>query len=55
MLAIGLITNWMGMQVAGKVQIAVVISIIAVLVFSFATALPAWKARISRHLFPMAG
>lgn len=40
MLAIGLITNWMGMQVAGKVQIAVVIAIIAVLVFSFATALP---------------
>ncbi|QSF42559.1 APC family permease [Paenibacillus tianjinensis] len=40
MLAIGLITNWIGMQVAGKVQIAVVIAIIAVLVFSFAAALP---------------
>ncbi|MEK4058611.1 MULTISPECIES: APC family permease [Paenibacillus] len=49
MLAIGLITNWMGMQVAGKVQIAVVISIIAVLVFSFATALPRME---STHFTP---
>lgn len=40
MLAIGLVTNWIGMQVAGKVQIAVVIAIISVLVFSFAAALP---------------
>jgi len=40
MLAVGLITNWIGMQLAGKVQIAVVIAIVAVLVFSFATALP---------------
>lgn len=49
MLAIGLITNWMGMQVAGKVQIAVVIAIIAVLVFSFATALPRME---STHFTP---
>ncbi|WP_342561199.1 amino acid permease [Paenibacillus sp. FSL R7-0345] len=40
MLAVGLITNWIGMQVAGKVQIAVVIAIVSVLVFSFAAALP---------------
>lgn len=40
MLAIGLITNWIGMQLAGKIQIAVVIAIVAVLVFTFATALP---------------
>ncbi|AIQ18681.1 amino acid permease [Paenibacillus sp. FSL H7-0357] len=49
MLAIGLITNWMGMQVAGKVQIAVVIAIITVLVFSFATALPRME---STHFTP---
>jgi amino acid efflux transporter len=49
MLAIGLITNWMGMQVAGKVQIAVVIAIIAVLVFSFATSLPRME---SMHFTP---
>lgn len=29
-----------GMQLAGKIQIVVVISIVAVLVFSFATAVP---------------
>lgn len=40
MLVTGLVTNWLGMKVAGKVQIAVVIAIIAVLVFSFAAALP---------------
>lgn len=40
MLAIGLVTNWIGMQLAGKVQVAVVIAIVAVLVFSFAAALP---------------
>ncbi|KGE17219.1 APC family permease [Paenibacillus wynnii] len=40
MLAIGLVTNWVGMQLAGKIQIAVVIAIVAVLVFSFAAALP---------------
>ncbi|MFF2911351.1 APC family permease [Paenibacillus sp. NPDC057934] len=40
MLAIGLITNWIGMQLAGKIQVAVVIAIVAVLVFSFAAALP---------------
>ncbi|WP_238651667.1 APC family permease [Paenibacillus piscarius] len=40
MLVIGLVTNWLGMKVAGKVQIAVVIAIVAVLVFSFAAALP---------------
>lgn len=45
MLAVGLITNWIGMQVAGKVQIAVVIAIVSVLVFSFATALPRMEAR----------
>lgn len=44
MLGIGLVTNWIGMQVAGKVQIAVVIAIIAVLVFSFAAALPRMEA-----------
>ncbi|WP_379127049.1 APC family permease [Paenibacillus sp. sgz500958] len=44
MLAIGLITNWIGMQLAGKVQIAVVIAIVAVLVFSFAAALPRMEA-----------
>ncbi len=49
MLAIGLITNWIGMQVAGKVQIAVVIAIIAVLVFSFAAALPRME---SSHFTP---
>lgn len=40
MLVTGLVTNWLGMKVAGKVQIAVVIAIVAVLVFSFAAALP---------------
>lgn len=45
MLAVGLLTNWIGMQVAGKVQIAVVIAIVAVLVFSFATALPHMEAQ----------
>ncbi|MEK5397320.1 APC family permease [Paenibacillus sp. FSL K6-2859] len=51
MLAIGLITNWIGMQVAGKVQIAVVIAIVAVLVFSFATALPRMEVE---HFTPFA-
>ncbi|OKP90026.1 amino acid permease [Paenibacillus sp. P3E] len=51
MLGIGLVTNWIGMQVAGKVQIAVVIAIVAVLVFSFAAAIP----RIERvHFTPFA-
>lgn len=49
MLAIGLATNWVGMQLAGKVQIAVVIAIIAVLVFSFAAALPRME---SAHFSP---
>ncbi|MCL6604742.1 MAG: amino acid permease [Paenibacillus sp.] len=49
MLAIGLVTNWVGMQLAGKVQIAVVIAIIAVLVFSFAAALPRME---SAHFSP---
>ncbi|CAH1192436.1 L-methionine/branched-chain amino acid exporter YjeH [Paenibacillus auburnensis] len=49
MLAIGLVTNWIGMQVAGKVQIAVVIAIISVLVFSFAAALPRME---SAHFTP---
>ncbi|WP_341347760.1 amino acid permease [Paenibacillus sp. FSL H3-0469] len=50
-LVIGLLTNWIGMQVAGKVQIAVVIAIVAVLVFSFAAALP----RMERaHFTPFA-
>ena len=40
MLAIGLLTNWIGMQLAGKVQIAVVIAIVGVLIFSFAAAMP---------------
>ncbi|WP_042198653.1 APC family permease [Paenibacillus camerounensis] len=49
MLAAGLITNWIGMQVAGKVQIAVVIAIVSVLVFSFAAALPRME---STHFTP---
>ncbi|AIQ47529.1 amino acid permease [Paenibacillus sp. FSL R7-0273] len=49
MLAAGLITNWIGMQVAGKVQIAVVIAIVSVLVFSFAAALPRME---SSHFTP---
>ncbi|WP_150271619.1 amino acid permease [Paenibacillus tepidiphilus] len=40
MLAAGLIVNWVGMKVAGKVQIAVVLAIIAVLVFAVSAALP---------------
>lgn len=40
MLAIGLIINIVGMQVAGKVQIGVVIAIVAVLVMAFLLALP---------------
>ncbi|MBW4080498.1 APC family permease [Paenibacillus sp. S150] len=44
MLGVGLVTNWIGMQMAGKVQIAVVIAIVAVLVFSFAAALPRMEA-----------
>lgn len=51
MLMIGLLTNWIGMQVAGKVQIAVVIAIIAVLVFSFAAALPGMERA---HFTPFA-
>jgi amino acid efflux transporter len=51
MLAIGLTMNWIGMQVAGKVQIAVVIAIVAVLVFSFATALPRMEVQ---HFTPFA-
>ncbi|KAA9006576.1 amino acid permease [Paenibacillus spiritus] len=39
-LAAGLGMNIIGMQLAGKVQIAVVIAIVAVLVFAFAAALP---------------
>ncbi|MEK4851873.1 amino acid permease [Paenibacillus sp. FSL H7-0756] len=51
MLVIGLLTNWIGMQVAGKVQIAVVIAIVAVLVFSFAAALPGMERA---HFTPFA-
>lgn len=40
MLLVGLITNWFGMQLAGKIQIAVVISIIAVLTFAIIAAAP---------------
>ncbi|OBA05853.1 amino acid permease [Paenibacillus polymyxa] len=43
MLAVGLIINWIGMKVAGRIQIAVVIAIIAVLVFAIAAALPQMK------------
>ncbi|WP_017811432.1 APC family permease [Paenibacillus shenyangensis] len=39
-LAVGLVTNWIGMQLAGRLQIAVVLSIIAVLVFAIAAAMP---------------
>lgn len=51
MLTIGLLTNWIGMQLAGKIQIAVVVAIVAVLVFSFATALPSMEAK---HFTPFA-
>ncbi|WP_151736358.1 amino acid permease [Paenibacillus tengchongensis] len=40
MLTAGLLVNWIGMKVAGKVQIAVVIAIIAVLVFAVSAAMP---------------
>lgn len=40
MLAVGLLTNWIGMQLAGKIQIAVVIAIASVLIFAFGAALP---------------
>ncbi|EOS56644.1 APC family permease [Paenibacillus barengoltzii] len=40
MLAAGLVMNWIGMQLAGKIQIAVVIAIAAVLIFAFGAALP---------------
>lgn len=40
MLAAGLLTNWIGMQLAGKIQIAVVIAIASVLIFAFGAALP---------------
>lgn len=40
MLAAGLLTNWRGMKLAGKVQIAVVLAIIAVLIFTIAAAMP---------------
>ncbi|MGG6310440.1 APC family permease [Paenibacillus macerans] len=49
MLAVGLITNWIGMQLAGKIQIAVVIAIAAVLIFSFGAALPRME---SAHFTP---
>ncbi|BCG59428.1 APC family permease [Paenibacillus sp. URB8-2] len=39
-LVTGLGMNWVGMQLAGKVQIAVVLAIVAVLVFAFSAALP---------------
>ncbi|ASA21769.1 amino acid permease [Paenibacillus donghaensis] len=45
MLAVGLLTNLVGMQLAGKIQIAVVLAIVAVLIFSFATALPLMEVR----------
>lgn len=51
MLITGLVTNWLGMKVAGKVQIAVVIAIVAVLVFSFAAALPGMERA---HFTPFA-
>ncbi|WCT57122.1 amino acid permease [Paenibacillus kyungheensis] len=44
MLLVGLITNWFGMQVAGKIQIAVVISIVAVLTFAIIAAVPEIQA-----------
>ena len=40
MLAAGLVMNWIGMQLAGKIQIAVVIAIAAVLIFAVGAALP---------------
>lgn len=40
MLAVGLIINWIGMKVAGRIQIVVVIAIVAVLIFAIAAALP---------------
>lgn len=43
MLAVGLIINWIGMKVAGRVQIAVVIAIVAVLIFAISAALPQMK------------
>ncbi|WP_226003179.1 amino acid permease [Paenibacillus sp. BJ-4] len=43
MLAVGLVINWIGMKVAGRIQIAVVIAIVAVLIFAIAAALPQMK------------
>ncbi len=39
-LAAGLVANWIGMQLAGRIQIAVVLSIIAVLTFAIVAAMP---------------
>ncbi|CAM4493594.1 amino acid permease [Paenibacillus phoenicis] len=49
MLAAGLLMNWIGMQLAGKIQIAVVIAIAAVLIFAFGAALPRME---SNHFTP---
>ncbi|MGG1619220.1 amino acid permease [Paenibacillus sp. NRS-1782] len=51
MLAVGLIINWVGMKVAGRIQIAVVIAIVAVLIFAIAAALPQMK---TVHFTPFA-
>ncbi|WP_025684052.1 APC family permease [Paenibacillus maysiensis] len=51
MLAVGLIINWIGMKVAGRIQIAVVIAIVAVLIFAIVSALPQMK---SVHFTPFA-
>ncbi|WP_342414594.1 amino acid permease [Paenibacillus sp. FSL R10-2782] len=51
MLAVGLIINWIGMKVAGRIQIAVVIAIVAVLIFAIVAALPQMK---SVHFTPFA-
>lgn len=44
MLAAALFTNWIGMQLAGKIQIAVVIAIAAVLVFPLRRQCRGWRA-----------
>ncbi|ASR47204.1 amino acid permease [Paenibacillus kribbensis] len=51
MLAVGLVINWIGMKVAGRIQIAVVIAIVAVLIFAIAAALPEMK---TVHFIPFA-
>ncbi|WP_025718182.1 amino acid permease [Paenibacillus sp. 1-18] len=51
MLTVGLVINWIGMKVAGRIQIAVVIAIVAVLIFAIAAALPQMK---TVHFIPFA-